>query len=172
MHSRVSGTQLLNYMLIICGMNQWTNVNVLSKNLQGLPCQTWVHFHSSTWRSSASTATTFFSFSLLLLHGLSDEVPFLSPPFIKSSLPGLGPLSSSKLSWAYYLGLFGTLPSILILFSTIPQLLSGLTSPPVKSPWPWWPALLSLLLLLLPPHPSPWSWALRLLFLPKSHSFW
>lgn len=82
--STESGTHLFNYMLTIWWMNKWMNVNFLpKKNLQGLPFQTWAHFHSSAWHSSTCPTTGFFSFSLLHLNSLSDKIPFISSSFIK-----------------------------------------------------------------------------------------
>ena len=153
------------------------HVSVLPKNLQGLPFETWAHFHSSTWCSS----TSLFSFSLLHLvwWNLSDEIPFTSFPFIKSSLSELGLPSSRKPSYAHCSGLLGCPTSHhSFFFSIIPQLFSALTSLPVNMQWPWRQPLLYLSF--CAPSPSqPWWESARpqpgslcLLLLPKGHSFW
>lgn len=131
-------------MLNICWMNKWMTVSLLPKNLQGLPFQTWTLFHSSAWLSSICTTNSLFSFRLLHFHSLSDKIPFTSSPFVKPSLPGLGPPSPRKL---FYL-----MPTVHVclqlLLSIIHLLLNYSPLPfqphlsPVKVQWPWREALI------------------------------
>lgn len=123
-------------------MNPRTNVNFLPENLLGLPCQTWVHFHSSMGLSSACATTTLLGFSLLSLQFVWwSSLPCLSFHPILSSRLGASLLQEAFLGSQFSPSWNSSL-ALLFLFSTIPGFLWGLTSPLVKRQWPWRQALL------------------------------
>lgn len=102
---------------------------------------------------------------------LSDKIPFTPSSFIKSSLPGLSPSSSKKLSCARCSGLVGT-PTWHHSFCSQPFSNSSSASPLLQLRSRGLEGRLCSTSPFVPhPHPSPWSESLRLLLLPKRHSF-